>query len=305
MLSASFQADGALHPRIMVDSISINLEVDVHLVEGTGLLTFEMDFYNPNVSTWEPVLETWSPEITLKKEQLGLIVDIEAKDVMQFNLSGKMIDNVIHAYSVLQRRADEALYRLKNSVDSSNTLKLEGSGRSQMQLESTTLSSPKSLHPTRPRLASMGFGSNSSFKFSPVVEGSGLVLQNRLLCRADFRIEEKIENPKGDKEKTRFECRLSPGEFTIFQEIDITKETLQLSVCLDGELWSNFRTISSDRERFKTLDFSTDGLIKFSLSFHTNVKNDHDGVVTEVTVYSKNILIDRAGLDLSVRSSRK
>ena len=299
MLSASFQADGALHPRIMVDSISINLEVDVHHVEGTGLLTFEADFFNHSVSMWEPVLETWSPEITLKKEQLGLVVDIDAKDVMQFNLSGKMIDNVIRAYAVLQRRADEALYRLKNSVDSSKHLKLETAD------DGLNLKQNASPLKSRPRLTSIEFGSHSSLNFSTVVEGSGVVLQNRLLCHADFRLEEKYDNIKSDKEKVKYEKRLAPGEVTVFKDVDITKVALQLAVCLDGELWSNFRHISSDRERTKTLDFSVDGVIKLSLSFHSNVKNDHDGIVSEITVFSKNILIDRAGLDLSVRSSRK
>ena len=307
MLSASFQADGALHPRIMVDSISINLEVDVHHVEGIGFLTFEVDFFNPNVSMWEPVLETWKPEITLKKEQLGLVVDIDAKDVMQFNLSGKMIDSVIHAYSVLQRRADEALYRLKNSINSSNNFKIEEiNGGVQLQVDTSPRSSASpSTHASKPRSALIEFGSPSSLKILPAIQGSGVVIQNRLLCRADFRIEEKIDNVKAKQEKFKFDKRLAPGEYSVIEELDITKVNIQLAVSLDGEVWSNFRTLSTDRERVKTLDFSTDGVIKFSLSFHSSVKNDHDGVVMEITVFSKNILIDRAGLDLSVRSSRK
>jgi hypothetical protein len=218
----------------------------------------------------------------LKKEQLGLIVDIDAKDVMQFNLSGKMIDSVIHAYSVLQRRADDALYRLKNSVNSSNNFKIEeinGGVKLQVETSPKSLASPSNNLSSKPRSALIEFGSPSSLKFLPGVQGNGVVLQNRLLCRADFRIEEKIDNVKRNLEKFKFEKRLAPGEYSVIEELDVSKVDIQLAVSLDGEVWSNFRALSIDRERVKTLDFSVDGVIKFSLSFHSSVKNDHDGVV--------------------------
>lgn len=115
MPAATFQADGALHPRIMVDNISISLEVDVHHIEGTGEFAFEIDFFNPVVSLWEPILERFSPYVTIKKEQAGFMLDIDAKKALQINFSGRMIDSFVSGYATFLRRSDDAIHKFSTN----------------------------------------------------------------------------------------------------------------------------------------------------------------------------------------------
>jgi hypothetical protein len=104
---ASFHGDGALHPRLLVDNTAVKLEVDVHHVQGSGYLVANVDFFNSHVQMWEPVVELWRPDLLIKKQHQGrLDIEISASRTLQINLSGRMIDSLVKAYSLLLQRGE-------------------------------------------------------------------------------------------------------------------------------------------------------------------------------------------------------
>ena len=94
----------------------VYIELDVHDIEGDGIVTTECDFFNAAISMWEPILETYSINLELKKEKKALNFDVLSGNTLQINVSGKMLDVLITAYQDYVKRVEEISLRIVKSL---------------------------------------------------------------------------------------------------------------------------------------------------------------------------------------------
>ena len=109
--SAIFSVSGALHPKIMVDNVSVYLQLDVHHIEGCGQLALQVDFYNPTLRMSEPIVEPFTLDVAVRKDYRGLDVNIECGTAVQLNLSGQMLQTTLKQYEAYRRKVDEGIRR--------------------------------------------------------------------------------------------------------------------------------------------------------------------------------------------------
>ena len=72
---------------------------------GKGSFFMLVDFYNPMLSVWEPILEKWrlESELVSNAEEMGLV--ISSPHTMQLTATGMMLEKVLATYSLLQHDA--------------------------------------------------------------------------------------------------------------------------------------------------------------------------------------------------------
>ena len=74
-------------------------------LSGKGSSSFTIDFYNPVLSVWEPVLEEWTMETEVLSKDLDCAVVISSPHIMQLTVTGVMLEKVLATYSLLQHDA--------------------------------------------------------------------------------------------------------------------------------------------------------------------------------------------------------
>lgn len=87
----TFTADGALQ--------SLN---------GSGSLILALDYFNPRVFMWEPILEPWFPYLELKTGSDGTKINISQADseCFQISVTGTMLESLMRTYSLLLQADD-------------------------------------------------------------------------------------------------------------------------------------------------------------------------------------------------------
>ena len=111
LLSLTFNADGALHPKVYVNSRSFTATVDVLNLEGTGQAALAADFFNPVVAVWEPVVEELKLGLSVEKEGQGISSAIDALSSLQINVSGRLLDVMMGSYAKWRRsESDKKAY---------------------------------------------------------------------------------------------------------------------------------------------------------------------------------------------------
>ena len=108
LLHLQLNADSVLNPKISINSRTIRFTMDVLNLESSGNLAVGMDFFNPQVLQWEPLLEGCKLNINIKKQEQEIKCNInDINSSLQLNISGKLIDTIINTYSTWMRYESE------------------------------------------------------------------------------------------------------------------------------------------------------------------------------------------------------
>ena len=316
LLTFLFRTDGALLPRVMVDNMGIYMELDVHNIEGDGIITVECDFYNSVISMWEPMLETYSIDLGLKKEKKALNFDVITTNTLQLNVSGKMLDVLITAYQDYVKRVEEISLRVVKSMTRSHATQVAGFannvGDESVLNASGTSDAIAIVHKNERNSSVYACGRKDTDTF---------VLHNRLLCDINYILEQPtktvsksstISTPEIVSEEGLVRC----GDSVSLGRFDTSLKPLNISICLYlsklGRSSSNIIGKQSifDRSKVIKLDFySKEGdepeKSIFTVCAHYAIKELTNGVLLEVTIFSNSAVIDRTGCGLSVKASRR
>ena len=123
LLSLQFNADGVLNPKMFVNSRNIRFTMDVLNVEGTGEAAVGLDFFNPFVKHWEPLLEEWEVGLTVSKKDQEIMCTIGDMGIsLQLNISGRFLDTMMETYAKwLRNESEKKALRLPRSSSRGGT----------------------------------------------------------------------------------------------------------------------------------------------------------------------------------------
>lgn len=87
--------------RFTLDDTNYHSESKENISSGEGSLKASAEFYNPQLSLWEPILDRWHPSLSLVTWPLGTVVEITSEATMQLTVSGIMLEKLMQTYSLL------------------------------------------------------------------------------------------------------------------------------------------------------------------------------------------------------------
>ena len=299
---ASFHGNGALHPRLLVNNVATHLEVDVHHVEGSGFLVASLDFFNPHVRLWEPVVELWRPELLVKKGHQGMLIEVTAPRTLQINLSGRMIDGVMKAYSLLLQRAENFRFVKRDTCERRDSMH-----------EDPPLLLLDEPAPARDRTQSRNqLGTDAPHASLGTFFGPGVLVLNRLLCDVEYRLVQAGKHfmrreSEDDYGRCIQEGTVEPG-LGDGVRLDPTKKGMYSVVFRASSFaWSPGLAVAPDKDALYTLDMPSQAPDRapLVLRVHATLVDGAGGPVLELSVFISAAMIDRTGLRLSSRAARK
>jgi hypothetical protein len=86
--------------RFTLDDTNYHSESKENINSGEGSLKASAEFYNPQLSLWEPILDQWHPSLSLVTWPLGTVVEITSEATMQLTVSGIMLEKLLQTYSL-------------------------------------------------------------------------------------------------------------------------------------------------------------------------------------------------------------
>jgi hypothetical protein len=119
--------DGQYSPLIRLElaNTSFTAEGFIQDMQGHGSMILKADSYNTNVSEWEPIIDPWSPNLTLTGDVSHLKLGIESKQTLQFSITTTLLNTISHTYSLLQSVDENAPRDLKPNLIIINKLGVE------------------------------------------------------------------------------------------------------------------------------------------------------------------------------------
>ena len=283
----AFYADGALQPTCYFDSSSIRFSLVSHHVEGGGSVEVSIDFYNLNLSIWEPLVETFAGIIRVSRGQKGLTFNIISKGTMQVNISGAVVKRLLDIVEYLKHLSQRSRYDVVGTKNYDSRLSLERRDGKKMAKGGLT----------RRLLKKISKNSIKIFNCLPV--------SFKYICRNDSGSEEMGE--------------LYPGDMTVLDSMDLTKRP-KLSFQVGNYSWTRPRRVRTNEKWSDITDLVYAGgsrsgkdregtYLTLSLTSAPVVTEDAHGfqegrkfVNIDYTVYSKAIFLDRTQIGLSVKS---
>lgn len=89
--------------RIGLEQMHFKLDGSSHgLSMGSGSLAIGMDYYNPVVNEWEPFLEAFYPELTLRGDSKSVTLGLSYSNAIQINVSSTLLALVSETMSFLE-----------------------------------------------------------------------------------------------------------------------------------------------------------------------------------------------------------
>jgi hypothetical protein len=86
--------------RFTLDDTNYHSESKENNNFGEGSLKASAEFYNPQLSLWEPILDRWLPSLSVGTWPLGTAVEITSEAPMQLTVSGIMLEKLMQTYSL-------------------------------------------------------------------------------------------------------------------------------------------------------------------------------------------------------------
>jgi hypothetical protein len=86
--------------RTLLDGTTFYAEGCQQRMQGDGSLIASADFYNPQLSVWEPILDRWHPSLSLISWTVGTSIEIKSDHTMQLTVSGIMLEKLLQTYSL-------------------------------------------------------------------------------------------------------------------------------------------------------------------------------------------------------------
>eukprot|EP01041_Mallomonas_annulata_P004154 gene4154-8257_t len=72
-------------------------------LEGSGNCCVSVDFFNTKIACWEPVLEPWTPGVSLSYKMSCVSIALDTVDILQITISGQLTRTLLQTYSQLIR----------------------------------------------------------------------------------------------------------------------------------------------------------------------------------------------------------
>ena len=66
---------------------------------GSGRFAVDLDFYNLRNGFWEPVIEAWSPNISVTVTVDNTSISVQSNGTLQVNITGRMVQTLLETYS--------------------------------------------------------------------------------------------------------------------------------------------------------------------------------------------------------------
>eukprot|EP01042_Synura_sphagnicola_P000008 gene8-9_t len=84
--------------RILVAEADLSMKGFTQQMDGSGKVAISVDFHNPNVGRWEPILETWTSDVGVIIELSKVDVTISSSRLLQLNFSGVMFRTLLETF---------------------------------------------------------------------------------------------------------------------------------------------------------------------------------------------------------------
>lgn len=75
-------------------------------VSGDGALDAKVDFFNPRLSSWEPILDMWQPTARIYSMNDSKIFEVKSNYTMQLTVSGIILETLLRSYSLFFHELD-------------------------------------------------------------------------------------------------------------------------------------------------------------------------------------------------------
>lgn len=93
--------------RVALDHFAYYSSGAVSRMDGEGSMLVTADYYNTEVTEWEPVLEPWIPAVKVKRDANGTELSFLSRGVMQVNVTGAMCSCIYTTISLLTKIGQE------------------------------------------------------------------------------------------------------------------------------------------------------------------------------------------------------
>lgn len=99
--------------KVLLQGTTFSADGAVQNFNGKGSLILAVDYFNPKVFAWEPVLEPWFPALVLNTGTHGTSIDVSqaGSEGLQLSISGTMLETFLRTYSLLLQ-ADDVTERI-------------------------------------------------------------------------------------------------------------------------------------------------------------------------------------------------
>ena len=87
--------------RMLLEETKFSILREDDQMHGEGDVFATADFFNSVLSVWEPILDRWHPELSIKSGSEGIVYDIKSDHTMQITVSGIMLETLLQTYSLL------------------------------------------------------------------------------------------------------------------------------------------------------------------------------------------------------------
>jgi len=102
--------------RMVLDHLTYHASGAIGCMEGKGTMLASADFYNSQVATWEPVLEPWSPDIVLRRDDTGNELSVVSDGLLQLNISGAVCNGIYTCIALISKIGQEGVSRDRRKV---------------------------------------------------------------------------------------------------------------------------------------------------------------------------------------------
>jgi antitoxin component of MazEF toxin-antitoxin module len=260
------------------------------------------------VGLWEPALERWAPSIKLSKSHYGLHLEVMGPNTLQLNLSGKMIDSLMHAYvAVLQRVRYAQTMNFGGEKSKSSSLEEHTDHTmavsSKLEFEPATISEEISKFQSQKQFDIMNLTTAPQyFDGDPKV-----VIRNLLLCEVYYKVL-RIQGTLRTETSQVQEGRLAPGESLEYADKGLPQRSVCVTFTLGSFGWCENLLINYDKSKIEFVDFVS-GNKSFTMTVETVLLKDtitqQDSSEVDLLLYSQYAFIDKTNINLSVQSRRK
>ena len=87
--------------QVGLEETAFKLDGFVQDMTGSGFVTLKVDYFNPSIVEWEPLVETWQPEFELSSNSQEVNVTAVAHQTLQLNITSTFLETVSSTYAML------------------------------------------------------------------------------------------------------------------------------------------------------------------------------------------------------------
>ena len=96
--------------RVTLSGLTVSAGGLLRQLGGSGSMISSLDYYNPNISTWEPILERWLLCAALESSTEEIALSLTSSHTMQITTTGIMLEKILNSYSLFAKAESHSYF---------------------------------------------------------------------------------------------------------------------------------------------------------------------------------------------------